>query len=396
MAATEMTTDTARDALTTLRDAYGPEAAFRDGQEEAIRLLVDGRARVLLVQRTGWGKSVVYFVASSLLRRRRAGPTLLVSPLLSLMRDQERAAARFGLRVARLDHTADRHAMRDALQAAAVDVLFTTPEQLASDRFRDELLPVLGRPRARGRRRGALRVRLGPRLPAGVPADRPHPRRARRRRARAGDHRDGQPPRHGRRRGAARRGRARAAAGRWRARACGCRPCGWSGRPSASPGSPTPCPGWPGSGIVYTLTIADAERVAGWLRSRGVDAAAYHSRLDDEERTVARGPAARATRSRRWSRRSRSAWASTSPTWASSCTTRSRPRSSPTTSRSAAPAARCPRPTRSCSAATRTRASTSTSSRRRCRRRSRCARCSMPWPRRTSRRRRRGSPGPPT
>ena len=210
MAATEMTTDTARDALTTLRDAYGPEAAFRDGQEEAIRLLVDGRARVLLVQRTGWGKSVVYFVASSLLRRRRAGPTLLVSPLLSLMRDQERAAARFGLRVARLDHTADRHAMRDAL-AGGGRRRPLHDAGAARERSLPRRAPAgAGRPRTRGRRRGALRVRLGPRLPARVPADRPHPRRARRRRARAGDHRHGQPPRHGRRRGAARRRRARA------------------------------------------------------------------------------------------------------------------------------------------------------------------------------------------
>src|SRR5690625_3695942 len=74
-----------------------PEADFRDGQYEAIEALVDRRERVLVVQRTGWGKSAVYFVATALRRDAGAGPTVIVSPLLALMRDQIAAAQRAGI-----------------------------------------------------------------------------------------------------------------------------------------------------------------------------------------------------------------------------------------------------------------------------------------------------------
>ena len=76
-------------SLELLRVGCGvPNAVFRDGQEDAIRHIVEGRGRLLVVQRTGWGKSFVYFVATKLLREAGAGPTLLVSPLLALMRNQ--------------------------------------------------------------------------------------------------------------------------------------------------------------------------------------------------------------------------------------------------------------------------------------------------------------------
>ena len=98
----EATSTRARDLL---RDALGAEAEFREGQLEAILALVDHRVRVLVVQRTGWGKSVVYFIATKLLRERGAGPTILISPLLSLIRDQLNAAGRLGLRSASIDST---------------------------------------------------------------------------------------------------------------------------------------------------------------------------------------------------------------------------------------------------------------------------------------------------
>src|SRR6185295_15027750 len=75
-----------------------PEAEFRDGQWEAIDALVNHRQKLLVVQRTGWGKSSIYFIATRLLRDRGAGPTLIVSPLLALMRNQIEAAERLGLR----------------------------------------------------------------------------------------------------------------------------------------------------------------------------------------------------------------------------------------------------------------------------------------------------------
>jgi len=73
-----------------------PNACFREGQEEAIRYIVEGRGRLLVVQKTGWGKSFVYFIATKLLREGGQGPILLISPLLALMRNQIMAASRMG------------------------------------------------------------------------------------------------------------------------------------------------------------------------------------------------------------------------------------------------------------------------------------------------------------
>ncbi len=88
-----------------LRDLAGPEAEFREHQLEAVRDLVEDQARVLCVQRTGWGKSAVYFIATALLRQQGAGPTLLVSPLLALMRNQIAAAERLGIRAHTVNST---------------------------------------------------------------------------------------------------------------------------------------------------------------------------------------------------------------------------------------------------------------------------------------------------
>ena len=90
--------DEARELLRRLTGAS--EADFHDGQYEAIHALVADRARTLVVQRTGWGKSAVYFISSLLLRARGTGPALIISPLLSLMRDQVQAAERAGVRAA--------------------------------------------------------------------------------------------------------------------------------------------------------------------------------------------------------------------------------------------------------------------------------------------------------
>ena len=94
------------DAAALLAELAGAEAAFRPHQLEAVRDLVQDRARVLCVQRMGWGKSAVYFLATALMRRRGAGPALIVSPLLALMRNQIAAAERLGIRARRLEHVA--------------------------------------------------------------------------------------------------------------------------------------------------------------------------------------------------------------------------------------------------------------------------------------------------
>ena len=121
------------------------DARFHDGQWEAIETLVADRRRALVVQRTGWGKSAVYFIATLLLRRRGSGPTLLVSPLLSLMRDQVAAAARAGVRAVAVN-SANVHeweSARAALASDEVDILLVSPERLNNPRFRDEQLPDL-------------------------------------------------------------------------------------------------------------------------------------------------------------------------------------------------------------------------------------------------------------
>src|SRR3712207_5537580 len=112
-----LTLDTRADEL--LRLLAGPGATFREHQREAIEDLVVGRRRVLCVQRTGWGKSAVYFIATKLLREAGEGPTLLISPLLALMRNQIDAASRLGLRAATVNSTNrdDWEAIRERVDA---------------------------------------------------------------------------------------------------------------------------------------------------------------------------------------------------------------------------------------------------------------------------------------
>jgi ATP-dependent DNA helicase RecQ len=128
-----------------LRLLAGDSAVLRADQWRAIEALVVGRRRVLCVQRTGWGKSAVYFVATALLRRRGGGPTVIVSPLLALMRNQVEAAERAGI-VARTINSANLEewdAISAQVQAGAVDVLLISPERLNNPDFRDNVLPKL-------------------------------------------------------------------------------------------------------------------------------------------------------------------------------------------------------------------------------------------------------------
>jgi ATP-dependent DNA helicase RecQ len=135
----------AASALDRLRTLTGERSAkFRDGQLDAIHDVVVDRARVLCVQRTGWGKSAVYFVATALLREAGAGPTLIVSPLLALMRNQIAAAERLGLRAHTINSTNrdEWDLVRDRLGADTVDLLLISPERLNNPRFRDDMLPL--------------------------------------------------------------------------------------------------------------------------------------------------------------------------------------------------------------------------------------------------------------
>jgi ATP-dependent DNA helicase RecQ len=133
------------EAQKALEVALAPGAKFRPGQLEAIEALVGGRERVLVVQRTGWGKSIVYFIATCLLRDQGLGPTILISPLISLMRDQLRMADELGLRAVTINsstnHDWDR--IEGELVRDEVDLLLITPERLANDHFRIDTLPSI-------------------------------------------------------------------------------------------------------------------------------------------------------------------------------------------------------------------------------------------------------------
>jgi ATP-dependent DNA helicase RecQ len=138
-------TATADRANDLLADIAGAGATFRPGQREAIAALVDEQRRVLLVQRTGWGKSAVYFIASRLLRDRGAGPTLLISPLLALMRNQIEMARRAGVRAATINsaNVDEWEHVDGALRNDDIDLLLVSPERINNPRFRDQLEQVV-------------------------------------------------------------------------------------------------------------------------------------------------------------------------------------------------------------------------------------------------------------
>ena len=263
-----------------------PDATFRPGQEGAIRHVVEGRGRLAVVEKTGWGKSFVYFIATRLLREAGAGPVLLVSPLLSLMRNQIQAAVRMGVRAAKIasDNIDEWSNVEAMLDRDEVDILLISPERLANERFRTEVLSGFAEhisllvidechcisdwghdfrpsyrliervartlPRnmrlvattatANDRVMGDLREVLGPDLKVQRgPLARPSlvlqtmslPRQSQR--------------------------------------------LAWLAQTT---------PQLPGNGIIYTLTVRDAELVANWLRSQGVDVRAYTGRLGAEDR----------------------------------------------------------------------------------------------------------------
>jgi len=128
--------------------AQSPAANFRDGQEAAIRHIVEGQGRLLVVQKTGWGKSFVYFIATKLLREQGMGPAILISPLLALMRNQIAAATRMGDRARTInsENQEEWEAVEAALRRDEVDLLLISPERLVNEHFRAKVLePVAGR-----------------------------------------------------------------------------------------------------------------------------------------------------------------------------------------------------------------------------------------------------------
>jgi ATP-dependent DNA helicase RecQ len=289
-------------AATMLRELAGPGAQFRQHQLEAVRDLVEDRARVLCVQRTGWGKSAVYFLAAALLRERGAGPALIVSPLLALMRNQIAAAERLGLRAHTVNSTNrdEWDSVRGLLEADAVDLLLISPERLDNPRFRADMMPLFERRvgllvideahcisdwghdfRPDYRRLEEMLERLPPQVAVLCTTATANDRVV----ADVGE----QLQTHG----AAGANGAAAADGVLRTYR------GPLGRTSLRfevvelPGQAdrlawlaTHLPQLPGSGIVYTLTKRDAELVAEWLSSRGIAAEAYSGEIESERRVA--------------------------------------------------------------------------------------------------------------
>ena len=128
-----------------LQAMLGPEAIFRDGQREAIQAVAQDGHRALVVQRTGWGKSLVYWIATRVRRDQGHGPTLIISPLLALMRNQIAMAGRLGLKAATINsgNVEEWDAIHHGLAADDIDVLLISPERLANERFTRDILPSI-------------------------------------------------------------------------------------------------------------------------------------------------------------------------------------------------------------------------------------------------------------
>jgi len=140
-----MAADLRKAAEAHLRALAGPDAVLREDQWRAIDALVVERRRALVVQRTGWGKSAVYFIATALLRAEGAGATVIVSPLLALMRNQVAAAARAGIKAHTINsaNVEEWDDVQAKVHAGEVDVLLVSPERLNNPSFRDDVLPKL-------------------------------------------------------------------------------------------------------------------------------------------------------------------------------------------------------------------------------------------------------------
>jgi ATP-dependent DNA helicase RecQ len=274
-----------KQAETYLRAALNnPIASFRDGQWESIDQLLN-RRRVLVVQRTGWGKSMVYFLATKLLREQGAGPTLLISPLLSLMRNQLEAAQRIGVRGRTINSTNNEEweQIQSELTSNQVDVLLISPERLANNDFRQNVLAYIANNiglfvideahcisdwghdfRPDYRRIVRVLQAIPPNVPVLATTATANNRVVNDIKSQLGQNIIVQ-------RGSLVRKSLKlqninmpspAARMAWLAQTI---------------------PRLPGSGIVYTLTQRDAMRVTEWLQISGIDARAYHADIPDQQ-----------------------------------------------------------------------------------------------------------------
>ena len=273
------------DAEMLLAEIAGPGARFRPGQWEAISELL-ARKRVLVVQRTGWGKSAVYLIATRLLRSLGLGPTVIISPLLALMRNQIEMADRAGVRAVTINSSNhdDWAAIEDSIAAGEVDLLLVSPERLSNPRFRAEVLPGLLA------RMGMLVVdeahcisdwghdfrpdyRLLSRLVAGLPIGTPVLGTTATANDRVvSDVAEQLGPQLTIQRGTLER------------ESLALQVIRMPDRADRLAWLATTIPGLSGSGIVYCLTVRDAELVGSWLASRDISCAVYTGQSEEMER----------------------------------------------------------------------------------------------------------------
>ncbi|WP_149262173.1 RecQ family ATP-dependent DNA helicase [Actinomadura sp. K4S16] len=273
-----------------LRALAGDHARLRDDQWTAISALVVERRRALVVQRTGWGKSAVYFVATRLLRERGAGPTVIVSPLLALMRNQIEAADRAGIRARTINssNTGDWDQVFAEVEEGAVDVLLVSPERLNNPDFRDLVLPKLAAGaglvvvdeahcisdwghdfRPDYRRLRTLLADLPPGIPVLATTATANARVTKDVAEQlAGD--DALVLRGPLERDSLHLAVVNLPSAEQRV--------AWLGEHLGD---------LPGSGIIYTLTVAAAHEITGWLRDRGYEVAAYSGQTEQAERLQA-------------------------------------------------------------------------------------------------------------
>lgn len=278
--------------LRLLHSATGGSATeFVPGQWEAVDAIVNRRSRVLLVQRTGWGKSMVYFLATRVLRDGGAGPTLIVSPLLALMRNQLDSARALGLRAETIntDNRDEWNGVIKRVRAGAVDLLLISPERLANEGFLDEcLIPVAGEIAllvvdeahcisdwGHDFRPDYQRIeRILRQLPTNVSVLATT--------ATANNRVVGDVMGQLGRNTALQRGPLARASLRLQATPLPNRAArfAWLAQALSQ---------LRGSGIIYTLTVRDAERVTQWLQNNDIEARAYHGQLDGAVREELEG-----------------------------------------------------------------------------------------------------------
>ena len=265
-----------------------PNANFRKGQWEAIAEILQNKSRLLVVQRTGWGKSLVYFISTKLLRDRGSGVTLLISPLLALMRNQIAAAQRIGINAATINSSNQQQwqEVEAKLLDNQIDLLLISPERLANQDFLQNILLPLSANiglfvvdeahcisdwghdfRPDYRRIVRILQALPPNIPVLATTATANNRVVDDIKNQLGS-------------------TLKISRGALTRNSLQLQNLFLPSQAERMAWLAETLPKIPGSGIIYTLTVADTERLTGWLLSQNINAKAYHSQLEKAVKEV--------------------------------------------------------------------------------------------------------------